>query len=168
MIVLERYDDRLDDTTCDPKYNNIILNKELFEYNQGTKDLYMFYGCPFELQVPLKSGIRNNFTCISADDKKQVIFGVHSLLQDYFEKLNKSCQTPIRLPVNEDALEIYSNLEAMPLVDLLARSFKVHYKINHTACSYCRKSGGVCWKDTDLGLDPICLHDPGKLIYIFY
>ncbi|KAL1824756.1 hypothetical protein ACET3Z_011534 [Daucus carota] len=52
----------------------------------------------------------------------------------------------------------------MPLEDLLASSFGVHYKINHTACSDCGKSGGECWKNTDLGVDPKCLRQPGYAV----
>uniref|UniRef100_A0A166BBL2 Protein kinase domain-containing protein n=1 Tax=Daucus carota subsp. sativus TaxID=79200 RepID=A0A166BBL2_DAUCS len=53
---------------------------------------------------------------------------------------------------------------SMPLEDLLASSFGVHYKINHTACSDCGKSGGECWKNTDLGVDPKCLRQPGYAV----
>ncbi|WOG93569.1 hypothetical protein DCAR_0312855 [Daucus carota subsp. sativus] len=164
-MMIERYgDDHLNDTTCDPKFNNTILNEKLFEYGQNTKDLYMFYGCPLELHIPVRSGNRNNFTCRNGDKRKQVVFGVQSLLGDYFDRLNKSCKTYIRVPVNGFYLEIFSDVGSMPLEDLLASSFGVHYKINHTACSDCGKSGGECWKNTDLGVDPKCLRQPGKLI----
>ncbi|KAK1384074.1 Protein kinase domain-containing protein [Heracleum sosnowskyi] len=160
-ITLHRYDDHLVDD-CTPVFNTTILNKKLFEYSQGVEDLYMFFGCPLHLHVPVTVGVRNNFTCKCGAKNKQVIFGVQSNLEDYLYKLRKQCQTPIRLPVQWTDFEIFSKNSRAPLKQILDSSFEIHYKINESTCHECRKYGGECWNGTDIGVHSRCLHKPGN------
>lgn len=119
------------------------------------------------MHVPVKLEIPNNFICRSDDEPKQVIFGVQSHLDGSLDKLNKSCKTSITVPVNWTDLETLSTMKAKILLEkLLEMSFIIHYKINLSACSDCRKSGGECWNATDSGENPKRLCKSGKITYL--
>ncbi|KAL1824751.1 hypothetical protein ACET3Z_011529 [Daucus carota] len=158
-MILNRYAAKLEDT-CAPKFGSFALNRTLFEYGPGTEDLYMFYGCPLNLHVPVKLAIPNNFTCGTGEKGTQVIFGVESHLKAYLPRLNKLCRPSIRVPVN------WTDLENLPtdvnrlLQRLSERSFVIHYKINYTAC--CWEPGRVCWNGAEVGVNSSCLSKPVK------
>ncbi|KAL1830489.1 hypothetical protein ACET3Z_000140 [Daucus carota] len=124
----------------------------------GTVDLFVYF-C-YDKYLPVLFGVRNNFTCFEYATN-QYVFGIELLLQNYAATLDSECRIQSQTPVERMVVEKFANDAKMLPGELLKPSFEVYYVFYRTACSKCEKSGGLCWGNTNFGVEYTqCLYEP--------
>ncbi|GFS32374.1 hypothetical protein Acr_00g0022370 [Actinidia rufa] len=151
---------RLDlwESYCPEVLSNFTLTINLFQYNDMSRGLFIFYNCTPEMTRAFP-----NFTC-NADGRESGGFYAAQLLMEDVERSNSttiSCSQTILVTVMRAALnELLS--KTLTLQEVLKRGFEVQYDAENTACSRCEGSGGICGSDSS-GVEFMChcLDGPG-------
>ncbi|KAK1354209.1 hypothetical protein POM88_047465 [Heracleum sosnowskyi] len=158
LLTLNPYGDAVKKVCASSWDSSKILNETLYEYGKNTEGFRLYYNCDSGSQ-DTERWILSNITCSGDDDKFQLFYSTDNSVE--LPPQGIRCSNNITLPVDKTMHDQFLLNNSMPLGQILEYRFEVHYKINNSACSDCKESGGVCWKNTDLEVDSKCLYETG-------
>ncbi|XP_063948558.1 LEAF RUST 10 DISEASE-RESISTANCE LOCUS RECEPTOR-LIKE PROTEIN KINASE-like 2.1 isoform X2 [Daucus carota subsp. sativus] len=130
-------------------------NHPLLSSRENSEIIYLLYNCSDPAQT---TSMKANFSCSNQDP---IYFFRNDLFAEAQEKLSSCHYT--RLPVNMRLLEDFTwdpNPAQRTAEKLFEGSFEVHYnnEENQQVCKDCNQHDGVCWKDTYVGSNDLCLY----------
>ncbi|KAK1404276.1 hypothetical protein POM88_003881 [Heracleum sosnowskyi] len=161
VLILNRFDDSLDDICASNLTNSTILDEKLlYDYGENTEEIHLFYHC--DPPAVNTNGITSKFTCPSGD-KKEVFFLRKDGLPEYRERL-KSCKYG-RLPVNKSVLEQQITKKEVEVQELFKGNIEVRYNKTYiNACLDCFLTKGSCWNGTNI-TNNTCLYSNGTVLH---
>lgn len=146
-IKIARSDIQDDTNICPPVITSTNLSKTIFGYNPGTEIIYLYYDCPFELNIDFPdSSVWGNFTCTKNGAENYGFYAGELFKVDELRKF-EACRTEMVAAVMREAFREYRENVSMSMLELLKEGFLMNYIIDEIACSACASSGGLCGSD---------------------
>ncbi|XP_059455083.1 LEAF RUST 10 DISEASE-RESISTANCE LOCUS RECEPTOR-LIKE PROTEIN KINASE-like 2.1 [Corylus avellana] len=130
---------------CAPKYQDTILNYDLFDYASTDQNITIFYGCPDVPDIPYR------FNCSHGVSDGNIyayyLVDEHPWSRQLYPQFNR-CDNNIMVPIlRSSALALLEDTRGgAPAVEkAMDEGFEVDYNNGlASVCGVCKDSGGVC------------------------
>jgi hypothetical protein len=134
---------------CPTNLKNTTLGFTFFDYGSDTRNLTLYYDCPYS-SFPLPDSFSPQFNCSINGNQMVNYFMLESVLENGEDSVSLSetmgtCKSRVMVPIlDSEAESVMTNSSVENLKDVIDNGFGVEWNANNSLCHECQSSGGHC------------------------